>query len=197
MFRNEKVYHPLLVVALLSSCAYRFFLNIGQWLTPAEVPGKADVVVRLSGGADDSRIDKATSLLEDGLAAKVVVTSEAYYQAMLQKKVDPDKILKTEYSAQITYEEGLLVKGLQGENLKSAMVVTDPFHLYRVRWTFLHIFSHESIVFSFIFSDAPSLQGFWWSNPNSRSFVLSELTKIVYYWTCMVCWEGRKVTIFI
>ncbi len=39
---------------------------------------------------------------------------------------------------------------------------------------------------SFVSSDALSLQGFWWSNPNSRLFVLTELPKIVYYWV----WHG-------
>ena len=181
MFKKIAIFFVFPAI-LLSACSYGFFLNIGQWLTPAEIPGKADVVICLSGGLDDSRIDKAISLLADGLASKIVVTTEESYQELLRKKVDPGKISKANWSAKSTYEEGLLVKGLLGGNIKSAMVVTDPFHLYRARWTFRHIFSHESIIFSFISSDAPSLQGFWWSNPNSRLFVLSELPKVVYYW---------------
>lgn len=123
-----------------------------------------------------------------------MVTSEASYREMLQKKVDPDKILKAVWSAKSTYEEGLLVKGLLGGKIKSAMVVTDPFHLYRVKWTFQHVFHDKLIEFTFISSDAPSLQGFWWSNHNSRLFVLSELPEIVYYWISgMGCWELLKI----
>ncbi|MFH0784567.1 MAG: hypothetical protein V2B20_21785 [Pseudomonadota bacterium] len=51
---------------------------------------------------------------------------------------------------------------------------------------FLHLFPGKLIAFSFVSSDAPSLQGFWRSNRNSRLFVLSELPKIVYYWV----WHG-------
>ena len=75
---------------------------------------------------------------------------------------------------------------LQGGKYKTALVVSDPFHLYRVKWTLRHHFPDDSLHFSFISSDAPSLQGFWWSNERSRLFVLSELPKIVYYWL----WHG-------
>ncbi len=173
-----------LPVVVLGLCAYGFFLNIGNWLTPAEVPGHAQVVICLA--EDNYRMDKAISLLREGLVEKVVVTTEATYQGMLSKKVDPAKILKTHRSAESTYEEALLTKGLLDGKLTSAMVVTDPFHLYRAKWTFLHVFSNELTVFSFVSSDSPLLQGFWWANPLSRLFVLSELPKILYYWT----WHG-------
>ena len=173
-----------LLAVVLGLCAHNFFLNIGDWLTPAEVPGHAQVVICLA--EDNYRMDKAISLLREGLVEKVVVTTEATYQDMLFKKVDSAKILRTDRSAESTYEEALLTKGLLDGKVTSAMVVTDPFHLYRAKWSFLHVFSDESTVFSFISSDSPLLKGFWWSNPRSRLFVLSELPKIVYYWT----WHG-------
>ncbi len=173
-----------LPVVMFGLCSYGFFLNIGGWLTPAEAPGHAQVVICLA--EDNYRMDKAISLLREGLVEKVVVTTEATYQDMLLKKVDPDKILRTDQSAESTYEEALLTKGLLDGRIKSAMVVTDPFHLYRAKWTFLHVFSNELTVFSFVSSDSPLLQGFWWANSRSRLFVLSELPKIVYYWT----WHG-------
>jgi uncharacterized SAM-binding protein YcdF (DUF218 family) len=169
---------------LLILSAYYFFLHIGDWLTPVDIQKKAEVVVCLA--ERNSRMDKAISLLQRGLAGKIVVTTDATYQDMLYKKVSPDKILKADWSAESTYEEGLLLKDILDEKIQSVIVVTDPFHLYRAKWTFRHIFSNKYTVFSFISSDEPSLQGFWWSNPNSRLFVLSELPKIVYYWI----WHG-------
>lgn len=174
----------LLTIALLGSCAYFFFLNIGTWLAIADVPGKADVVICLDGSND--RTNKAVLLLQKGFAEKIVVTTETTYQEMLLKKVSSDKILKADWSAKTTYGEGLLLKTILNGKVRSALVVSDPFHLLRVKWTLRHIFPDDTIVFSFISSDAPSLQGFWWSNLNSRLFVLSELPKIVYYWL----WHG-------
>jgi uncharacterized SAM-binding protein YcdF (DUF218 family) len=159
-------------------------LNIGNWLTTADVPGKADIVICLDGGSD--RIDKAVSLLHNGLAEKVAVTTDEAYQQMLRKEVSADRILKADWSAESTYREGLLLKVILDKKVKSALVVSDQFHLFRAKWTLRHIFSDKLIAFSFISSEAPSLHGFWWSNPNSRLFVLSELPKIVYYWI----WHG-------
>jgi uncharacterized SAM-binding protein YcdF (DUF218 family) len=173
-----------LITALLSSCAYVFFLNIGIWLSVADVPGKVDVVICLDGSND--RTNKAVLLLHEGFAEKVVVTTDTTYQEMLLKKVSSDKILKADWSAKTTYREGLLLKTVLNGKVRSALVVSDPFHLFRVKWTLRHIFPDDSIAFTFISSDAPSLQGFWWSNLNSRLFVLSELPKIVYYWF----WHG-------
>jgi uncharacterized SAM-binding protein YcdF (DUF218 family) len=163
-----------------------FFYNVGTILSAADIAKKADVVICLSGSGTNDRIEKAVLLLQKGLVEKVAVTTDTVYQEMLRKKVNPGKILRANWSAKTTYGEGSLIKAILDKEVEAAMVVTDPFHLYRVKWTFLHIFSDDSIAFSFISSDAPSLQGFWWSNKNSRLFVLSELPKIAYYWF----WHG-------
>ena len=170
----------LLLATLLGSCVYTFYLNIGSWLTTADVPEKADIIVCLDGSIE--RIDKAVQLLQEGLAEKVVVTTNGAYQEMLRRKVPPGRIMQADRSATSTYEEGLLLKKLlQGGRYRSALVVSDPYHLYRVKWTFHNTFADTAPSFSFISSDARSLQGFWWSNERSRLFVLSELPKIVYY----------------
>jgi uncharacterized SAM-binding protein YcdF (DUF218 family) len=171
-------------ISLLISSAYFSFLHIGDWLASADIQKKADIVVCLA--ERNSRMDKAISLMQRGLAEKIAVTTDESYRDMLYKKVSPDKILRADWSATSTYEEGLLLKDILDEKIKSVIVVTDPFHLYRAKWTFQHIFSSKNIVFSFISSDEATLRGFWWSNPNSRLFVLCELPKIVYYWI----WHG-------
>jgi uncharacterized SAM-binding protein YcdF (DUF218 family) len=161
------------------------FREIGALLSAADVAGKADVIICLSGSED--RIGKAAAMLRAGLAEKVVATTDLAYRQMLAAKVLPEQILRADWSADSTYEEGLLVwKLLSGKSYVSALVVSDPFHLYRARWTLRHFFSDGSMALSFVSSDAPSLQGFWWSNRSSRLFVLSELPKIVYYWV----WHG-------
>ena len=179
------IFRFLLISATFGACAYVIFLNIGSWLTTADIPGKADIIICLDGSSD--RINKAVLLLQEEFAEKIVVTTDATYQELLKQKVDPDSILRAGQTAKSTYEEGLLLKKLlQGSGYQSALVVSDPYHLYRVKWTLRHIFADDAISFSFISSDAPSLQGFWWSNERSRLFVLSELPKIVYYWI----WHG-------
>ncbi len=165
------------------ACGLLFFI-IGALLSWQDSAGKADVIVCLS--CSNARIEKAIALLQQGLADRVAVTTDEVYSIMLAKKVLPGQILNAHWSATSTYEEGILLKTLLAGKYTTALVVTDPFHLYRTKWTFRHIFAENSITFSFISSDDPSLQGFWWSKANSRLFVLSELPKIFYYWL----WHG-------
>lgn len=174
-----------LISTLLSLCAFGCFMNIGSWLSTADELKKADVIVSLEGGV--ARIIKGALLFHEGLAERVLVTTDASYRQMLAQKISPEQILKADWSAQSTYQEGLQIKALlAGAKYTSALIVTDPFHLYRIKWTLRHIIPDGSIKFSYISSDAKEYQGFWWSNPNSRLFVLSELPKIVYYWV----WHG-------
>ena len=179
-----KIKALFLIPRLLCILAYAFFLHIGSWLAAADSPQRADVIVCISGSS--ARTDKAISLLQRGLAGKIAVTTDQVYRAVLAKKVPPEKILKADWSATSTFQEGMIIKSLLDYRYSSAMVVSDPFHLFRVRWTLHHFFPDGSIRFSLISSDAPSLQGFWWLKSDSRLFVLSELPKILYYWV----WHG-------
>ena len=147
---KKNVIRAFLITVFLCCCSYGFFLNIGGWLTTSDVPAQVDAVICLDGSSD--RINKAVLLLQKGFAEKVVVTTEGAYKEMLLKKISPEKILKADWSASTTYEEGLLAKDILYENIKSAIVVTDPFHLFRVRWTFQHIFFGGSVAFSFVSS---------------------------------------------
>ncbi len=175
----------LLLVLAAFLCGIIFVGSIGLVLSRTDVVREAEVVVCLGGGSE--RVHRAVKLFRAGYAEKVVVTSEANYQEMLAQKIDPGKIIKAEWSAANTYQEGLLLQGLLAAGAhRSALVVSDPYHLYRVRWTLKHFFADDSVNFYYISSEAPSLQGFWWSKPQSRLFVLSELPKIGYYWF----WHG-------
>ena len=171
---------PLLLLALF----YALFLHIGSWLAAADSPQRADVIVCISGSS--ARTDKAVSLLQQGLAGNIAVTTDQVYRAVLAKKVPPENILRADWSATTTFQEGMIIKSLLDHRYASAMVVSDTFHLFLVRWSLQHFFPDGLVRFSFISSDAPPLQGFWWSKPGSRLFVLSELPKILYYWT----WHG-------
>jgi len=44
---------------------------------------------------------------------------------------------------------------LRERGYRSALVVTDPYHLRRVRWTFRHVFKNQPINLVFVASDMP------------------------------------------
>lgn len=169
----------------LVSTGYALFLNLGSLLTVCDTPGKTDLIISTSGAP--ARIAKAAELLRLGYAERVLVTTAESYGLMVGRGVAPEKILRASWSADTTYQEGLQIKELlAGRGYTSALVVSDPYHLLRVRWTLRHLFAGDCLQFLFISSDSSEFQGFWWDNRNSRLFVLSELPKIVYYWI----WHG-------
>ena len=171
-----------LLVAGIAGCA--FFIQLGSLLSVTDPIHKADLVLCLTGGSE--RMDKTAALLRESMADQAVVTTEGAYRQMVRRQIGQEKLIKAHWSASSTYEEALLLKEvLAGRNCR-VLVVSDRYHLYRARWTMRHLFKDTAVNFSFISSDAPTLRGFWWSNAESRLFVLSELPKIVYYWI----WHG-------
>jgi uncharacterized SAM-binding protein YcdF (DUF218 family) len=179
--------HLLLLSLFSGVSAYMVFLNIGTWLSIKDPPQQSDIVICLGGGVSDDRIKKAIQLLENGFAGSIMATTNGAYQQILQKNIPPEKILKANRPVESTYHEGLSIQQVLLEgHYTSALVVSDPYHLYRVKWTMTHTLGTGSPHFSFISSEAPSLDGFWWQNEKGRIFVLSEIPKIVYYWI----WHG-------
>lgn len=175
----------LLAVIFSGVSAYMVFLNIGDWLSISDPPQKADIIICLSGTPD--RITKSAQLYQMGLAAKIMVMNRIDYQLMLKQNISPKNILEASWLIESTYQEGIAINRLlSGKDYTSALVVSDPYHLYRVKWTLQQTLKNNAPRISFISSNAPSLDGFWWKNDKSRIFVLSEIPKIVYYWI----WHG-------
>ena len=171
----------LLVVGLVGGV---LFFQIGSLLSVIDPVRKADLVLCLTGGSE--RFDKTAALLRESMAGQALMTSEGAYKQMVRRQIVPEKLIKPRWPASSTYEEALLLKEVLAGRSCSVLVVSDRYHLYRARWTLRHLFKGSAVNFTFLSSDAPSLQGFWWSNSESRLFVLSELPKIMYYWV----WHG-------
>ncbi len=157
------------------------YLNIGHWLSLDEAPHSADAIICLASGG--ARLDKSVSLMSRGFADKIMATTDKTYIALIKKKVNKGALVRPEKNATSTYEEALFLKQkIIDLHIKSALIVSDPFHLYRVKWTFTHIYQNVPVHFSYISTEPKWANGFWWNNRRSRVFVLSELPKIPYYW---------------
>ncbi len=64
---------------------------------------------------------------------------------------------------------------------RSALIVSDPFHLPRVRWTFRHVFEGSPIRLFFVPSKDASVPPDWWKKEKSRNLVFLEILKNAYY----------------
>lgn len=178
------------VVVFLFLCAFtgigwNLFVNLGDTLAISSAPCKADVIFCLSGSTD--RLNRCKSLLEHGYAPYIAVTTEAAKQWFLREGLDSSVLLCPAFSATSTYEEGLIARELfqPVSNYSKVLLVSDPYHGYRSLWTMNHFFLRSTVEFLFVTSGAIQLHE-WWSNPQTRVFVLHEIPKIIYYWL----WHG-------
>ena len=71
---------------------------------------------------------------------------------------------------------------MQANDWHSVLVVSDPPHLLRLRYTWASIFRGTDLAYTLIASNPPWWSAWrWWQNPQSAGFVDSEVLKLGYY----------------
>jgi uncharacterized SAM-binding protein YcdF (DUF218 family) len=116
----------------------------------AEVPQAADVIMVFAGGVGESgkagqgyeeRVQYAAQLYEQGLAARMIFSSGYVYtiqevrvmRALAVELGVPSAAILLEENASGTYENVLLsIAMMQEHHLRSALVVSSPYHMRRV-----------------------------------------------------------------
>jgi len=148
---------PLMVLLLLVGIAalgWGILFGAGKFLIYTDKIKKVDVAVVLSGGSDLSRLNEAVRLYHEGYVTDLLLTEtggdipalSASYTELLKTEamnqgVPDDAVLVTDKTVRSTYEEARAVLSkMQRDNIKSCIVVTDPYHSRRARIVFTDVF---------------------------------------------------------
>ncbi len=171
----------LFSILLLLAAGGRFlFLHAGNFLSVVEEPGKADIIICLNG--DKDTVPKAVELFKEGHADRILVTYVETGELITALGVPEEAVLSLNSRPESTYEEALgAVDLMEREQFHSAIIVSGPFHMRRVNWTFDHL-ADDSMSMSYTTYEALWANGFWWDDTRSRQTALRELPKIIYYW---------------
>ena len=146
----------------------------------AGAPVAADVIVVLG---SPERIAKAGELYQGNYSTHIFLTIPDYVHHFDKQGTRPADITVPKWRPQTTYQEALaFAEYLQKHPVKSAILVTDPYHQYRAKWTFEHVLADSGLKFSYIATNESRPSGFWWHDVNSRLFILTEIPKVFYYW---------------
>ncbi len=165
----------LLVGSLSVFCAFR---NVGFWLARQDAPVHADLIVCLNG---EHRVAKAAQLYGLGWADSILLTVGETADVLVRKGV-PESAVRLAPGVRTTFEEALAASQYVRENpAATGLVVSDPFHLARVRWSFGKTFRDLDTELAFVASDLPWLGPIWFDDPSARFQTVSELSKIVFY----------------
>jgi uncharacterized SAM-binding protein YcdF (DUF218 family) len=137
-----------------------FFLGLrgaGAFLITGDPLERGEAVVVLGGGGEE-RVAEAVRLVQERYGLWLIVTepgevvegqgpgSQVFRRVAILQGISPDVILITEKTAQNTLQEAeAVLETMQKHQLKSIIVVTDPFHTQRTRMIFRSVFAGSGL----------------------------------------------------
>jgi uncharacterized SAM-binding protein YcdF (DUF218 family) len=181
-------------VALLALFPARVLQGVGDFLIVQDELRNADLIQVAAG--PDQRARYAIELYNQGLGEKIFFTGgrcqaqaspeEQRCAALAEREgIARGDIYVDEAGVESTYAEAVRLKVFvenSPEPVRSVIVVSDPHHTRRARWTFRRVLGDEvSILIAPVPFEATPFQRRWWRDEISRSFVISEYFKILFY----------------
>ncbi len=164
---------------------------VGRFLVVDDNPGKADAIVVLSGDGG-ARLEQGVELFEQNCAPVLIVVgggqpgnppaAQVMRNEATAEGIPSSAVLMVGQSAS-TREDALYTRELMVQRgLKSAILVTSPYHQRRAALTFGKAFEGTGIsVSSFPVRDDQWHPDNWWQDRRSLRITLTELAKLVYY----------------
>jgi len=188
----------VITVVLIGVVAFllkeQVLLAVGDFLVIQDELKPADVIHVIAG--DDYRTEYAIQLYKQGYAKYIFFTGgwckihgwkhgEHGQQLALSQGVAPEAIAFDDSSVTSTYSETVRLKAWMEKSpipIRSVIVVSDPFHMRRARWTNRQVLGKgfDLIMAPVPFDQIPYKRQ-WWTDEASQRYVKEEYTKTVYY----------------
>lgn len=174
-----------MTVIILATIALPLF--IGWYLSPQDSLSKVDAIVVVSGGDNDSRIEKGVQLWKEGWAKKIIFSgaaaegnvsnAKAMKNIAVKSGVPAENILMEEKS-KTTLENAQLSAILVTENgYKSIILVTSPYHQRRTYELFKKSLPDVKILNQSASDENWRKKG-WWETNVGRFLTFGELGKL-------------------
>ncbi len=172
----------------------QFLLFLGNHLIIEDRLHPADVIHVIAG--EDYRTDYAIRLYKAGHAKILFFTGgwcrqHSYYHGdhararSLAQGVSANAIVLDNSNVISTYQEAERLKEWMGRSrtvVHSVTVVSDPFHMRRVRWTYERLLGKSvAVQMAPVPFELTPYQRNWWADGLSRGYVKDEYKKLVYY----------------
>lgn len=181
----------LLISVALAALVAASLVIVGFVLDPPQPPlQRADAIVVISGDEQLARFREGVRLYRLNLATYVLFSGAAYdgsdnTQVMRDLAVAagvPESAVIEEGLSEDTWGNAVYTRQiLEQRGLKSAILVTSPYHVQRAKLTFDAAYQGSGIqllVRSAPDSDWRKLS--WWRQPQTRKLTLSEIEKLTF-----------------
>lgn len=164
-------------------------VGIGHWLEVTDPLKKADAIVAISGDTG-ARADTAIALWKQGYAPLLifsggssdpasVASAELMKRTAVAAGVPANAILVEGESATTEENAQLVAELMRSRSLRSAILVTSPYHQRRAAMLFEREFSRGSLsLVNHPAADPVWDPNLWWTSDPSRKLTLVELAKL-------------------
>ena len=172
----------------------RWLVLVGDFLVVEDTLRPADVIHVIAG--EDYRTDYAIQLYKKGYGKTLFFTGgwckihqynhgEHAKEISLRQGVPLEAIAFNDSGVTSTYMEAEKLKEWIERNpdpVRSVIVISDPFHMRRVRWTYRKVLGDQiQLQMAPVPFDLTPYQRTWWKEADSRKMVREEYSKLIYY----------------
>ena len=179
----------LVGIVLCVGMAFAAVLLVGSWLAVEDPLEKSDAIVAISGDTG-ARAESAVTLWKAGWAPIIVfsgaaIDPESVSSAEIMRREAvrqgvPESAVLVEPASATTEENAAFVARLLVERkLRTAILVTSPYHQRRASMEFARAFGPTGLTFRNRPASDPEWNAFlWWRQEPTRSRTLLELVKL-------------------
>ena len=193
-FKPARLFSIFMILAIVILTICFLLTGMGGILIVSDPIEKSDAIVVLSGG--EGRLEEAARLYDKKMGGLVILTETGEvnakfgkysdierFDAMLKLGIPAGALLVTEKTASSTMEEAHVIrKVVQPMNIKSLIIVTDPFHCFRTHLMFKEEFKDTDIKIM-----VHAIPGHWyksiswWMSRDGWEATLGEYVRLFYY----------------
>lgn len=183
----KKLIKLVVIVAIL---AVLFLFGASLYLSPQNKLEKADVIVVISGGDTDARINEGVAMYMDGFSDKIIfsgaaaegeVSNASAMKNIAIRKGVPIKDILIEEESTTTEENAVdVAKIVNAEKFQSMILVTSPYHQRRAYEAFRKALGKDFKIVNHSAKDSQWRKADWWSNEQARLLTIGEIMKNLY-----------------
>ena len=177
-------------ISLLVGLILVLVLGIGWFIAPQDALKKSDAIIVVSGGDTNKRTDEGVRLWRAGWAPLLVMSGAAADQGTsnaavmklraVSEGVPANAILTEEKSTNTNENAQFLKPILDARQVKSAILVSSPYHTRRVKETFHKYYGNGYTFIAHPAKDTAWARSSWWQKPSTIQLTFEELQKTIY-----------------
>ncbi|GEM_PF-342134 len=185
----------LLAILWLIQVRVPILFAMGDFLVVRDELQPTEVITVVSGPME--RIDYAIQLYQQGYGQKIFFTGDAspkpnksyaqlYRDHAIKQGVPAANIFIDDGKINSTYAEAIKLKQFLERSqttIKSVIVVSDPYHMRRARWTYQQVLGNQvKVVMAPVPFELSRQKQRWWADEASKEMVEHEYLKMAYYY---------------